>query len=94
MMERAPHNAALPLKTPPTTTKQQPNQDNEHSRKVAAQYASSVPAEGSAIDLLVRARNKETGEALKAHHIVAQANSILVAGAHWCCRRGRFGGRA
>lgn len=31
-----------------------------------------VPAEGSVVDLLVRAKNKETGEPLKTHQIVAQ----------------------
>ncbi|KAF8072353.1 D-xylose-proton symporter [Scenedesmus sp. PABB004] len=43
-------------------------------------YRDVVPAEGSVVDLLVRAKNKETGQPLQMHHIVAQANSILVAG--------------
>lgn len=37
-------------------------------------YAKRVPAEGSVVDLLVRAKNKETGEPLKLHQIVAQSN--------------------
>ena len=45
-------------------------------------YKDAMPCEGSAIDLLVRARNKAPGEgpAVKSHHIVSQAHNTLVAG--------------
>jgi cytochrome P450 len=39
-----------------------------------------MPHEGSLVDLLVRAKNKETGQPLLPHQIVAQSNSVLVAG--------------
>ncbi|KIZ05238.1 hypothetical protein MNEG_2718 [Monoraphidium neglectum] len=53
---------------------------NPSSAALAAKYADSAPAEGSVVDCLVGARNKETGAPLRAHQIVAQANSIMVAG--------------
>ncbi|KAI8468880.1 MAG: cytochrome P450 [Monoraphidium minutum] len=53
---------------------------NPESAAVAAQYAGSVPAQGSVVDCLVNAINKETGRPLKAHQMVAQANSVMVAG--------------
>jgi hypothetical protein len=39
---------------------------------VREQYAAVVPAAGSVVDLLVRAKDKQTGQPLKAHQIVAQ----------------------
>eukprot|EP00878_Enallax_costatus_P020682 GHUV01021871.1.p1 GENE.GHUV01021871.1~~GHUV01021871.1.p1 ORF type:complete len:448 (+),score=109.54 GHUV01021871.1:312-1655(+) len=56
------------------------NFDCPETRPIRQQYADVVPAAGSVVDLLVRAKNKETGRPLKIHQIVAQANSILVAG--------------
>ncbi|GBF94618.1 thromboxane-A synthase [Raphidocelis subcapitata] len=53
---------------------------NPESAKIAAKYAGCVPAEGSVVDHLVAARNKATGAALRAHQIVGQANSVVVAG--------------
>jgi hypothetical protein len=35
-----------------------------------------VPAKGSVVDLLVRARNKQTGQPLKPHEIVAQVRRV------------------
>lgn len=55
---------------------------------VADLYKTTVPCERSAIDLLVRAKNKDTGASLKTHHIVAQANSILVGGEPHAVGRG------
>ena len=40
-----------------------------------------MPAENSAIDLMVRARAK--GEPVSTHHMVANSYSILLAGAGW-----------
>ncbi|WIA07921.1 hypothetical protein OEZ85_007399 [Tetradesmus obliquus] len=57
-----------------------PNFDRPETRPLREKYASVVPAAGSVVDLLVRAKDKQTGQPLKAHQIVAQANSILVAG--------------
>jgi hypothetical protein len=46
---------------------------------VREQYASVVPAAGSVVDLLVRAKNKQTGQPLKAHQIVAQVRGRCAA---------------
>lgn len=42
---------------------------------LAQRYASVVPAEGSVVDMLVRSRDKLTGQPLKPHQIVAQVLS-------------------
>eukprot|EP00775_Hariotina_reticulata_P005689 gene5689-5927_t len=54
--------------------------DVAETQAIRQQYANVVPAAGSVVDLLVRAKNKETGQPFKMYQIVAQANSILVAG--------------
>lgn len=46
--------------------------DRPEAWPVREKYANVVPAEGSVVDLLVRAKNKLTGQPLKAHQIVAQ----------------------
>jgi hypothetical protein len=42
-------------------------------------FKDRMPAQGSAIDLMARARSK--GEVLKTHHMVANAFSVILAGA-------------
>jgi hypothetical protein len=46
--------------------------DRPETRPLREKYAGVVPAEGSVVDLLVRAKDKQTGQPLKAHQIVAQ----------------------
>lgn len=46
--------------------------DKPETRVIRDQYAGVIPAEGSVVDLLVRAKNRETGQPLKPHQIVAQ----------------------
>ena len=59
--------------------------DRPETRPLAERYASVVPAEGSVVDLLVRARDRQTGQPLKTHQIVAQVSgqscsmSVLIA---------------
>lgn len=54
--------------------------DRPETRPLAQMYAGVVPAQGSVVDLLARSRNKQTGQPLKPHEIVAQVNSVVVAG--------------
>eukprot|EP00882_Tetradesmus_deserticola_P021759 GHRQ01023556.1.p1 GENE.GHRQ01023556.1~~GHRQ01023556.1.p1 ORF type:complete len:316 (+),score=147.96 GHRQ01023556.1:1689-2636(+) len=54
--------------------------DCPETRPLREKYGVMVPAQGSVVDLLVRAKDKQTGQPLKAHQVVAQVNSILVAG--------------
>jgi hypothetical protein len=51
---------------------------------VREQYAGVVPAEGSVVDLLVRAKDKQTGQPLKAHQIVAQVRTARLLQAPAC----------
>jgi hypothetical protein len=50
------------------------------TKEILDLYADKEPIPGSVIDLLVRARNKQTGEPFKTHQIVAQANTVMVGG--------------
>lgn len=49
--------------------------DRPETSVLAERYGSVVPAQGSVVDLLVRARDKQTGLSLKAHQIVAQVSN-------------------
>jgi hypothetical protein len=51
--------------------------DRPETRPLAELYSDVIPAQGSVVDLLVRARNKQTGQPLKPHEIVAQVRSFL-----------------
>jgi hypothetical protein len=61
-----------------------PAADRPETRPLREKYAAVVPAAGSVVDLLVRAKDKQTGQPLKAHQIVAQvgrqSNSSCSAG--------------
>jgi hypothetical protein len=48
--------------------------DRCETQPLAERYASVVPAEGSVVDMLVRARDKQTGQCLRPHQIVAQVS--------------------
>lgn len=50
--------------------------DQPETRPLAKLYSDVVPAQGSVVDLLSRARNKQTGEPLKPHEIIAQVGII------------------
>jgi cytochrome P450 len=51
------------------------------ARLAAKSYASSLPRRNSALDCLSRAKNRaERGRPLRLRHLVAQANSLLIAG--------------
>jgi len=51
------------------------------ARLAAGHYARALPRRGSALDCLSRARNRgERGRPLRLRHLVAQANSLLIAG--------------
>jgi hypothetical protein len=50
--------------------------DTPDARPVRERYADVVPAAGSVVDLLVRAKDRTTGAPLRASQIVAQV---------WCC---------
>mgnify|MGYP001806807640 CR=1 FL=1 len=49
--------------------------DRPEAQPLAQRYASVVPAEGSVVDMLIRARDKQTGQLLKPHQIVAQVST-------------------
>lgn len=51
--------------------------DVAETQAIRQEYANVVPAAGSVVDLLVRAKNKETGQPFKMYQIVAQV-------ACWC----------
>jgi hypothetical protein len=74
--------------------------DRPETRPLAHMYAGVVPAQGSVVDLLARSRNKQTGQPLKPHEIVAQvrgkpcvhteAHTDSTFGTCCCCARPVF----
>jgi hypothetical protein len=60
----SPSVAAAPHPTTPP--------DRPETQSLASKYAGVVPAGGSVVDLLVRAKDRLTGQPLKTHQIVAQ----------------------
>eukprot|EP00882_Tetradesmus_deserticola_P030263 GHRQ01033963.1.p2 GENE.GHRQ01033963.1~~GHRQ01033963.1.p2 ORF type:complete len:489 (+),score=180.62 GHRQ01033963.1:1689-3155(+) len=74
--------------------------DCPETRPLREKYGVMVPAQGSVVDLLVRAKDKQTGQPLKAHQVVAQVRGVALlpvtgagnssAGVEWCALSGAY----
>jgi hypothetical protein len=75
-MQARPENLLLPLPASPRLPL--PAAVNDNSALVWDKFKDRMPAEGSAIDLMAKARRQ--GDALKTHHMVANSYSIMLGG--------------